>query len=917
MTLRQQRIAPAIAALSLLSFSALAIDVEELPPPAKHKINFVKEILPIFKKHCVKCHGQEKQKSGFRIDVRELALEGGDMGRNIIPDNSAESPLVHFMSGLDEETVMPPKGGVLGDKTLGLIRAWIDQGADWPDGAGVQVADPMEHWAFKPLRQPGTPQFMDPMDAFLWVRLETKGLKFSPQADKRTLIRRLYLVMHGLPPTVAEVTAFVENKDLRAYAQLVERVLASPRYGERWGQHWLDVARFAESHGFEMNRERPHAWRYRDYVIDSFNADKPYNQFVKEQLVGGTFGAEAATGFIVAGPHDMVLGKDPAHQATLRQNDLAEMVNATGTTFLGLTLGCARCHNHKFDPVSQNDFYAMTAIFAGVKHADRTIGGKKNLLRKTKLQEELTALDKSLAGLLRPPVAYDLNEEFFAPMKARSVRFTVLATSNQGEPCIDELEVFGEDNKNVALGGTLKSSGNFANNPKHKLAHLIDGKFGNSRSWISNARGKGWVQITFLKPARIERIVWQRDRQGKLRDRLPTNYKIEIESAPGQWRVVASSNSRVPFGTKFDTNAVAARKDLTEAQKIKTTALLKKHAALRKELAEIETGSLAYAGKFAKPPKTFRLHRGDAMQPREAVAAGTLLKFNGARFAAEATEATRRTALAEWIVSPENPLTARVIVNRVWQYHFGTGLVDTPNDFGHNGAPPTHPEFLDWLAADFITHRWSLKHLHRRILGSRAFMQSSVPLPAALKRDAQSRLLWRFPPRRLEAEAIRDSILAASGKLDLAMGGPGFSLFEIQKENVRHYFPKQEFGPADWRRMVYATKFRQELDDVFGAFDCPDGNQSVPRRGRSTTPMQALNLLNSPFILDQANHLAARVKKDAGPNVEAQVRRAFHLTLGRVPEIHELAAAKKLATDHGLPALARALFNTHEFITIP
>jgi len=891
-----------------------AIDVEELPPPAKRKVNFVKEILPIFKKHCVKCHGPDKQKSDYRIDVKARAFEGGEMGEAIIPGKSAESPLVHFISGLDEEVVMPPKGDLLGDKTVGLIRAWIDQGANWPDDAGAQVADPMDHWAFKPLRQPETPRFMDPIDAFLLVRLEAKGLKFSPRADKRTLIRRLYLVMHGLPPTSVEVAAFVKNKDPRAYAQLVDRVLASPRYGERWGQHWLDVARFAESHGFEMNQERPHAWRYRDYVIDSFNADKPYNQFVKEQLVGG---AGAATGFIVAGPHDMVFGKDPVHQATLRQNDLAEMVNATGTTFLGLTLGCARCHNHKFDPVSQNDFYAMTAIFAGVQHADRIIGGKKNLQRKTKLLEEMAGLDKSLAGLLKPPVTYDRNEEFFVPVKAQSVRFTVLATSSRGEPCIDELEVFDADKKNVARGGALKSSGDFSNNPKHKLEHLIDGKFGNSHSWISNERGKGWVQITFSQPARIERIIWQRDRLGKYKDRLPANYKIEIESAPGQWRVVASSENRVPFGAKFDANAVAARKDLTETQKTKTTALLKKRAALRKELAEIETGPLAYAGKFEKPPKTFRLHRGDAIQPREAVTAGTLLKFNGARLAAEAPEEARRTALAEWIVNPENPLTARVIVNRVWQYHFGTGLVDTPNDFGHNGAPPTHPEFLGWLATDFITHRWSLKHLHRRILGSRAFTQSSTPQPAALKRDAQSRLLWRFPPRRLEAEAIRDSILAASGKLDLAMGGPGFSLFEIQKENVRHYFPKQKFSGADWRRMVYATKFRQEQDDVFGAFDCPDGNQSVPRRGRSTTPMQALNLLNSAFVLDQAKHLADRIKKDAGDNPEAQVRRAFHLTLGRAPEDRELAAAKNLSAVHGLPALARALFNTHEFITIP
>ena len=231
-----------------------AIDVEELPPPAKHKVNFVKEILPIFKKHCVECHGPDKQKSDYRIDVKAWAFKGGEMGEAIIPGKSAESPLVHFISGLDEEVIMPPKGDSLGDKKVGLIRAWIDQGADWPDDASARVADPMDHWAFKPLRQSETPYFMNPIDAFLLVRLEAKGLKFSPRTDKRTLIRRLYLIMHGLPPTQAEVAAFVKNKDPRAYTQLVERVLSNPRYGERWGQHWLDVTRFAESHGFEMNR---------------------------------------------------------------------------------------------------------------------------------------------------------------------------------------------------------------------------------------------------------------------------------------------------------------------------------------------------------------------------------------------------------------------------------------------------------------------------------------------------------------------------------------------------------------------------------------------------------------------------------------------------------------------------------------
>ena len=264
-----------LIAMALLPSSLLAIDPEELPPPAKHEVDFEKEIWPIFKKHCVKCHGPEKQKSGYRIDVRELALEGGDMGENIVPGKGAESPLVHFMSGLDEETVMPPEGDLLGDKTVGLIRAWIDQGADWPDGVGGKVVDRMDHWAFKKITWPGSPRFMQPIDAFIKVRMESKKLGFNPRADKRTLIRRLYLVMHGLPPTPVQVEAFLKDDKPGAFMRLVDRVLASPRYGERWATHWLDLVRFGETHGFETNRERIHAWPYRDWVIRSLNEDKP------------------------------------------------------------------------------------------------------------------------------------------------------------------------------------------------------------------------------------------------------------------------------------------------------------------------------------------------------------------------------------------------------------------------------------------------------------------------------------------------------------------------------------------------------------------------------------------------------------------------------------------------------------------
>ncbi len=922
MDMRCQRL---LAFVFLLPIGNLfSIDVSQLPPPAKHEINFEKDIWPVFQKHCVKCHGQEKQKSGFRIDVRELALEGGDMGQNIIPGKSADSPLVHFISGLDEETTMPPKEGLLGDKVVGLIRAWIDQGADWPDDVGSKVENRMDHWAFQKVQKSDSTKANLKIDDFIKQKLKTKGLKLNARADKRTLIRRIYLVMHGLPPTPEEVEAFVNDKSRNAFTNSVDKVLASPRYGERWASHWLDLVRFGETHGFEMNRERPNAWPYRDWVIQSFNDDKPYNQFVREQLAGDALGAPIGPSFIVAGPVDQVRGKDPKHHRRLRMNELDDMINATGTVFLGLTTGCARCHDHKFDPISHKDYYSMQSIFAGVNHADRTL--PLNTKQKNKvaaIEKQISESKGKLAKYLpqpgtgkRPAVNAKHNIEKFPKMEAKFVRFTITKSSGS-QPCIDELEIFsGTENLALASKGAKATSNGDFKHPLHKLAHINDGQHGNPKSWIA-AKSTGWVQIELSRVAHIDRIEWGRDRPGKYIDRVPIGYHIEAGLKVSEWKRIASSDDRQPFtGAKPDTPQYVFT-GLPEAESKRGKSLFAKFEETKKQLAALKNSTKVYAGTFTQPGPTHRLYRGDPEAPREVVIPGALEKFVSLKLDAQTPEQKRRLALADWIVGDTNPLARRVIVNRIWQHHFGAGLVDTPNDFGRNGVPPTHPELLDWLASTLSSDGWSLKKLHRRILLSDVWQQSSQTNTKALKIDATSRLLWRFPTRRLEAEGIRDAMLRVSGVLDLKLGGQGFSAFEVQMDNVRHFFPKKTYGPTDWRRMIYMTKVRQEQESTFGAFDCPDGSQGVPKRSRSTTPLQALNLLNSAFVNQQASLFAKRLEKDAGKNVLAQANLAFELCFNRPASVGELKDATSFIKSEGLAQFTRAMLNANEFVFIP
>ena len=787
-----------------------------------------------------------------------------------------------------------------------------------------QAADAKDHWAFQPVKRPAVNGPDHPIDALVLAKLRDKGLTSSSAADRQTLIRRLYLVMHGLPPKPEEVSAFVADPDPAAFAKLIEKVLTSERYGERWASHWLDLVRFGETTGFETNRERPNAWHYRDWVIDSLNSDKPYDQFVREQLAGDALGAGVGTGFLVAGPNDIVKGQDPKLGKMQRMNELDDMINATGTTFLGLTTGCARCHDHKFDPISQKDYYSMQAVFAGVSHGDRSLPSSAETEREIdSAKDKISTLKLGLAEFLpkqekamREPVSISQNVERFEPVEARFVRFTI-EQSSSAEPCIDELEIFsGDENVALASGGALASSSGDYIHPLHKLAHINDGRYGNSGSWIA-AANTGWVQIEFPEQKRIDRIEWARDREGQFSDRLAIRYRIEAAQKAGEWVEVANSKNRRPVkGITPQPPAYEFAKH-PPAEAKRGQAMLAELKKTEQRLAKLQKQNKVYAGNFSQPGATHLLYRGDPDTKREEVGPGTITTFASLNLKRSAPEQKRRLAMADWIADRENPLTARVLVNRLWQFHFGAGIVDTPSDFGLNGARPTHPELLDWLASEFMKNQWSMKHIHRMILNSKTWQQSSRPSARAMKVDAAGRLLWRYPTRRLAAEAIRDTMLAVSGVLDLKTGGPGFDGFEVQMENVRHFFPKKNYGPADWRRMVFMTKVRQERESVFGVFDCPDASQAVAKRSRSTTPLQALNLFNSRFVLQQAGLLAKRLQTETGSDAASQVVRAYVLCFNRIPSEEEKEAAIDFIKIEGPESFARALINANEFVFVP
>ena len=913
--------------------SVIAEDAADgkLVAAVSRKVDFDADVLPILNDRCVDCHGSEDPEAGFRVLSRRSIMRGGESGEPaIVLSRSEDSFLIKVVAGLDPHLKMPPEGPRLTELQIAVLRAWIDQGLTMPEGDTTDE-DRTDHWSFQPVGNPEPPRLEDKfttssIDAFILKKLQEQKLSPTPRADRRTLIRRLFLVVLGLPPTPEQVAEFVKDDSPDAWKNLVDQVLESPHYGERWARHWLDLIRFGETHGFETNRERPNAWHYRDWVINALNSDKPYDDFIRQQIAGDAFGEPIGTGFLVAGPHDIVKGRDPDLTLMQRQDELSDMINATTTAFLGMTIGCARCHNHKFDPITQRDFYAVQAVFAGVQHSDQKLPIPQERQEELaavqrqiqKLRENLAEFIPTLTAGLRDAVTAKRNVDSFEAVDAKFVRFTILKT-NSSQPCIDELEIFSEKT-NVALaseGAIATSSSSLPDYEIHKLKHVNDGAYGNKRSWISNESGAGWVQIKFPKSTTINRVEWARDREGRYGDRVATEYRIEVATEPDKWETVASSKDRQPFGNTKTSEPEYDFHKSPDDRAAKGQQWLAGLKAAQKKAEELSVAPTVYAGTFSQPGPTHRLYRGDHNAKREVVGPDAIESLGTLKLDGNAAEQKRRVAFAEWITNPENPLTARVIANRLWQFHFGTGIVDTPSDFGANGTSPSHPELLDWLARDLIDNDWSLKHLHRQILMTNTWQQDSRPNSGSIKVDGATRLLWRFPPRRIEAEVIRDSILAVTGKLDTKMGGQGFSGFEVELENVRHFHPKTTYGLEDFRRMIYMTKVRQEQESVFGSFDCPDASQVTPKRSRSTTPLQALNLLNSSFITEQAEFFAQRLNREVPQSAAKKVQAAFRRCFGRPPSDDELADSIVFIEQVGLPQFCRAMLNANEFVFVP
>jgi hypothetical protein len=688
---------------------------------------FEAKVRPILAEHCLKCHSAAKHKGGLTLDTRADALKGGDSGPAIVPGKPAESLLIQAVRQ-SSDLKMPPKGNLSAD-AIGTLERWIEH-----EPPLVAKMDKAAWWSLRPIVRPAVPANhptaqANPIDAFVLAKLDEKHLAPSPEADRRTLIRRVTFDLTGLPPTPDDVESFIADPDPHCYERLVDRLLASPGYGERWGRHWLDVARYGDTHGYDKDKLRPNAWPYRDWVIGAFNADMPYDRFVRMQLAGDVLFPDdpdgiVATGFIAAGPWDFIshveVPESKIDGQLARNLDRDEMVTGTLNAFASVTVQCARCHNHKFDPVTQEDYYRLQAVFAAVDRADRPYGS--------------------------PPKP-------------------VFAAATQFKP-------------------------------------------------------EGQFKPTGGKP---------------------------------------------------------------------------------REVRVLRRGEVTQSGKLVGP---------DALAGVPGVPGHFDLPSDHA-------EGQRRAALAEWLVDNRNPLTWRSIVNRVWQYHFGRGIVDTPNDFGHMGGLPTHPELLDWLAADFRDSSGSLKRLHRLIITSGTYRQSSAGAKFAAV-DADNRYLWRMNRRRLEAEAVRDSVLAVGGRLNRTMGGPAFQDFAIEKAEHSPHYEYQLYDsddPRGHRRAVYRCIVRSQPQPFLGALDCADPSVSVDRRTETMTAPQALALMNNPFMVAMSRRFAARLESTAPTTVD-RVTAAFRLAVSRPPTDAERADLTAYAEKHGLPATCRVIFNLNEFVFV-
>jgi mono/diheme cytochrome c family protein len=979
-------------ALLLVTILAAPVAGADLPPAADRPIDFDRDVRPLFVKHCYACHGPEKQKAGLRLDRKADALKGGDDGAVIVAGKGADSPLVKFTAGLEADRVMPPKGERLTAEQIGVLRAWVDQGAKWPDAA--EAEDPRDWWSFRPLAKPLPPKLSpedeararNPVDRFILAKLREKGLAPSPEADRRALIRRLYFDLIGLPPAPEDVAAFVQDPAPDAYERLVDRLLASPHYGERWARHWLDVVHYGDTHGYDKDQPRPNAWPYRDYVIRSFNADKPYSRFVQEQVAGDalfpdTADGMTALGFIAAGPWDLIghaeVPETKIDGKIARHLDRDDMVANTINTFVGLTIQCAQCHNHKFDPIRQEDYYRLQAVFAALDRADRPyhtdaasakryrmLSDRRSELRtrqraldekvKAAAGRALVELDEKIAATGQPATKPEFG--YHSGLSAKQDVTKWVQVDLGASSALDRIVLWGchDDFNNIGAG--------FGFPVRFKIEVSDDAAFAANVTVISDrstadvpnpgvapqvfpakgAKGR-YVRVTATKLAPRQNDFNFALAELEAFDAADKNVAagaavtaLDSIEAPVRWRKSNLTDGYAPGrGAAGDLAKLRTEREeliarVTDAATVGaiadiTTALTKVEA----ELAKVPPTGVVYAGTVynggsatfrgtgpdgGRPRPIFVLKRGDVKSPLQEVGPGTvnvLRNLPGSfDLSPQAPEGDRRAALARWLTDPKNPLTWRSIVNRVWQYHFGRGIVATPNDLGKMGQLPSHPELLDWLAAEFRDGGQSLKALHRLLVTSAAYRQVSVGDERFDKLDAGNVYLWRMSRRKLEAESVRDAALAVAGKLDRRLYGPAFRDFVMtHPEHSPHYEYElyDPDNPQSHRRSVYRFLVRSKPQPFMTVLDCADPSMQVEKRTETLSPLQALALFNNGFMLAMAKHLAERA---------GSVETAFRLALARAPTADERRALEGYAKEHGLANACRVILNLNEFVFV-
>ena len=788
-------------------------------------VDYARDIKPILEKHCYECHGLDTQESGLRLDTASLAIEGGYSGAAIVPGKSGESLLVKAITGGGDIKPMPYESEPLVAGDIELLRRWIDQGATHPaDERPLGQSGTSQHWAFQPIRRPPLPRVKQAgwprgaMDRFILAKLEAAGFEPSPEADRPTLIRRVMLDLVGLPPTWKDVERFVHDTRPDAYERLVDRLLASPSYGERWGRHWLDVARYADSDGYTVDGPRS-IWKYRDWVVEALNRDLPFDRFTIEQLAGDLLPGATRRQMIATGFHrnTLINHEGGTDQEQFRVEAVVDRVNTTGVVFLGLTIGCARCHDHKFDPLTQQDFYRLFAFYNNCDEPQLELPTPRQQQQQARLQGEIAQVDKRLA-------AHDAEWE----------------------------------------------------------AALND---------------------------------WEAGLTDDARQKLPDPVKAVFDTPPDH-RDVAQRKTLLEASRKFD----AKRK-----------ALVDQIAALKAKLPKPVTTMILR--RRAEPRTTHILIRGDFLRPGKEVTPGTPAVLPSLNLPSDGRPLTRLD-LARWLVHKDNPLTPRVTMNRLWQHYFGRGLVATENDFGTQGAPPTHPELLDWLAGEFVRRGWSLKAMHRLIVSSSTYRQSSDFRASLAEIDPRNKLLGRQSRLRLEAEAIRDSALAVAGTLSPKMGGP--SVFPYQPDGVMGLAQvkrawKMSPGEDRYRRTMYTFFWRSTPHPLLKMFDAPNAIMSCTRRDRSNTPLQSLTLLNDAEFVACARKLAAHILAEGPHSDTGRITFAVRRCLAREPTKYETLRLLELAEQvepgeapspetverDRWTAVARVLLNVDEFVTRP